>query len=98
MNDSKGKGINLYYWLNRNREVDFILESGKTVTAIEVKSGKKESTLEGMEEFCKAFDVKRQLLVGGQGISIDEFLTFLIGFYNFGEYKNILFICHKIIG
>jgi predicted AAA+ superfamily ATPase len=75
VNDSKGKGINLYYWLNRNREVDFVLESGKTVVAIEVKSGKKEYTLEGMEEFCKAFDVKRQLLVGGQGISIDEFLA-----------------------
>jgi hypothetical protein len=32
-------------------------------------------TLKGMEEFSKAFKVKRQLLVGGQGIAIDEFLT-----------------------
>ncbi len=75
VNDSKGKGINVYYWLNRNREVDFVLQSGKTLVAIEVKSGKKEYTLEGMEEFCKTFRVKRQLLVGGQGIAIDEFLT-----------------------
>ena len=74
-NDSAGKGINLYYWLSRNREVDFILESGKTVVAIEVKSGKKEYTLEGMAEFCKHFSVKRQLLVGGHGIAIDEFLA-----------------------
>lgn len=74
-NDSAGKGINLYYWLSRNREVDFILESGKTVVAIEVKSGKKEYTLEGMAEFCNHFSVKRQLLVGGQGIAIDDFLA-----------------------
>jgi len=41
VNDSEGKDINIYYWLNRNREVDFVLESGETVVAIEVKSGKK---------------------------------------------------------
>jgi uncharacterized protein len=75
VNDSKGKGINVYYWLNRNREVDFVLESGKKLVAIEVKSGKKKYTLEGMEEFCKTFKVKRQLLVGGQGIKIGEFLA-----------------------
>ena len=75
LNDSKGKGIDVYYWLNRNREIDFVLESGKTVVAIEVKSGKKEYTLKGIEDFCKTFDVKRQLLVGGQGIAIEEFLA-----------------------
>jgi uncharacterized protein len=74
VNDSKGKGINVYYWLNRNKEVDFVLESGKTVVAIEVKSNKKKYTLQGMEDFCKTFNVKRQLLVGGQGIAIEEFL------------------------
>jgi predicted AAA+ superfamily ATPase len=75
INDSKGKGIDIYYWLNRNKEVDFVLESGKTVVALEVKSSKKEYTLQGMEDFCKAFDVKRQLLVGGQGLAIEEFLA-----------------------
>jgi predicted AAA+ superfamily ATPase len=75
VNDSKGKGIDIYYWLNRNKEVDFVLESGKTIVALEVKSNKKEYTLQGMEDFCKAFDVKRQLLVGGQGIAIEEFLA-----------------------
>ncbi len=75
VNDSRGKGINVYYWLNRNKEVDFILESGKRLVAIEVKSGKKKYTLEGMEEFSRTFKVKRQLLVGGQGIAIGEFLS-----------------------
>ncbi|MBM3712593.1 MAG: ATP-binding protein [Actinobacteria bacterium] len=75
VNDSKGKDISVYYWLNRNREVDFVLESGNTLVAIEVKSGKKRNTLEGMEEFCRTFKVKRQLLVGQQGIAIGEFLA-----------------------
>lgn len=75
INGARGKGINVYYWLNRNREVDFVLESGKTVVAIEVKSGTKEYTLDGIDEFCKTFDVKRQLLVGGQGIAIEDFLA-----------------------
>jgi len=75
VNDSKGKDISVYYWLNRNREVDFILESGNTLVAIEVKSGKKRNNLEGMEEFCRTFKVKRQLLVGQQGIAIGEFLA-----------------------
>ena len=75
LNDSRGKGINVYYWLDRNAEVDFVLQKGMDVTAVEVKSGKKDYTLRGMERFCRQFDVKRSLLVGGQGIAIDEFLS-----------------------
>ncbi|MBM3705408.1 MAG: ATP-binding protein [Actinobacteria bacterium] len=75
VNDSKGKDISVYYWLNRNKDVDYVLESGDTLVAIEVKSGKKRNTLEGMEEFCRTFKVKRQLLVGQQRIAIGEFLA-----------------------
>ncbi|OQA21213.1 MAG: Archaeal ATPase [Actinobacteria bacterium ADurb.Bin346] len=75
VNDSKGKDISVYYWLNRNREVDFVLESGKILVAIEIKSGKKRNTLEGMDEFCRIFKVKSRLLVGQQGITISEFLA-----------------------
>ncbi|MCJ7778721.1 MAG: DUF4143 domain-containing protein [Sedimentisphaerales bacterium] len=75
LNSARGKEIEIFYWLDRNREVDFILRCGKFVTAIEVKSGHKRYTFPGMEAFCKTFDVKRQLLVGEQGISFEEFLT-----------------------
>jgi hypothetical protein len=74
VNDSKGKGIEVYYWLNQNREVDFVLQSGNAVVPIEVKSSDKQGALDGMEQFCQAFKVKRRLLVGGQGIAIEEFL------------------------
>ena len=75
VNDGKSKHIEVFYWLDRNREVDFILRLGKSITAIEVKSTAKSYTLPGMETFCKTFEVKRRLLVGGQGISLDEFLV-----------------------
>ena len=75
VNDGKSKHIEVFYWLDRNREVDFILRLGKSITAIEVKSTAKSYTLPGMEIFCKTFEVKRRLLVGGQGISLDEFLV-----------------------
>jgi len=75
VNSSKGKSIDVYYWLNRNREVDFVLSSGKYIVAIEVKSGTHKYTVKSLEDFCREFKVKRKLLVGEQGISLSEFLA-----------------------
>jgi len=65
----------LFYWRDRNREVDFVVKAGKTITAIEVKSGRRQMTLPGMEAFAAAFKSKRLLLVGGDGIPVKEFLS-----------------------
>lgn len=67
--------FNLFYWRDRNREVDFVVRSGHRLIAIEVKSGRSTDTLPGMEAFASQFNPHRQLLVGGDGISIEEFLT-----------------------
>jgi predicted AAA+ superfamily ATPase len=74
LNTSFGSDIELTYWRERSQEVDFILRQGKTITAIEVKSGRRPEALPGMEAFAKQFKPKRKLLVGGQGIPLDEFL------------------------
>ncbi len=65
----------LFYWRDRNREVDFVVRAGRRLTAIEVKSGRATDTLPGMEAFANAFKPQRKLLVGGDGIPVDEFLT-----------------------
>jgi predicted AAA+ superfamily ATPase len=65
----------LYYWRDGNREVDFVLRFQRELTAIEVKSGRLTGSLPGMEAFASAFKPKRCLLIGGDGIPIDEFLT-----------------------
>jgi len=65
----------LFYWRDGNNEVDFILRSGRAVTAIEVKSGRARDALSGLGAFAAAFKPKRKLLVGGDGIALDEFLS-----------------------
>jgi predicted AAA+ superfamily ATPase len=75
LNSSFGTNISVSYWRERNHEVDFVLRQGKSVVAIEVKSGARRAALPGMEAFAKACKPKRQLLVGGQGIPLEEFLA-----------------------
>ena len=65
----------LFYWRDRNREVDFAVRAGRMVTAIEVKSGRARGTLAGMAAFAEAFQPERRLLVGGDGIDVAEFLS-----------------------
>ncbi|WP_308387595.1 ATP-binding protein [Acidithiobacillus sp. AMEEHan] len=65
----------LYYWRERNREVDFVVKTGRRLVAIEVKSGRVREMPAGMAAFAEAFRPKRTLLVGGDGIALDEFLA-----------------------
>lgn len=74
LNSAAGIGVEVHYWLDRNREVDFVLVKGDATVAIEVKSGRREIAFPGIESFARVFPVKRQLLVGAQGIALEEFL------------------------
>ena len=65
----------VHYWRERNREVDFVVRRGRTLAAIEVKSGRAPDTLPGMAAFSDAFGPARQLLVGGDGIDVGSFLA-----------------------
>ena len=67
--------VGLFYWRDRNREVDFVVRAGRQLTAIEVKGGRARQAFPGMEAFASAFRPNRQLLVGGDGIPLEEFLT-----------------------
>jgi hypothetical protein len=65
----------LFYWRERNREVDFVARAGRTLTAIEVKSGRRRDTLAGMDAFADSFKGARRLLVGSDGIALEGFLA-----------------------
>jgi uncharacterized protein len=65
----------LFYWRDRGQEVDFVVRSGSRLTAIEVKSGRAPQAHPGTATFAAAFKVRRTLLVGGDGISIEDFLS-----------------------
>lgn len=62
------------YWRERNREVDFVVRAGRAVVALEVKSGRGREMPTGLAEFAAAFRPARTLLVGGDGLPLEEFL------------------------
>lgn len=63
------------YWRERNREVDFVVRSGRRVVAIEVKSSRAQVEQAGLAAFREAFNPDRILLVGGDGIALEDFLS-----------------------
>jgi uncharacterized protein len=65
----------LYYWRERGAEVDFVVKSRSRLTIIEVKSGRVPQAHAGTAAFASAFKVQRTLLVGGDGISVENFLS-----------------------
>jgi predicted AAA+ superfamily ATPase len=67
--------IELFYWRERNHEVDFVVRRGKRVVAIEVKSGRAPTTFPGLAAIDRAFKIQRLLVVGGDGIPLADFLT-----------------------
>jgi len=67
--------LELYYWRERDREVDFVVESHGRRTAIEVKSGRAGDSLPGLDAFVSAFGESRRLLVGAGGIDVEAFLS-----------------------
>lgn len=75
LNSSIGQGITVSYWREGNQEVDFVLQQGEQIVALEVKSGRAPDVLPGMAAFVKAYPKAQPLLVGGQGIGIEEFLS-----------------------
>ncbi len=65
----------LFYWRERNFEVDFVVKAGRSITAIEVKSGRAPLAHAGTAAFTQVFTVHRTLLVGGDGVSVEAFLS-----------------------
>lgn len=74
-NAAAGGEIELYYWRDRGKEVDFVVRAGSSLTAIEVKSARSREVHPGMTAFAEVFKPRRMLLVGAGGIALEDFLT-----------------------
>ena len=74
-NAAAARQCELFYWRDRNREVDFVVRAGNRLVAIEVKSGRAPRTLPGIDAFSDAHQPSRALLVGSGGIPIECFLS-----------------------
>ena len=68
------KRFEVFYWRERNDEVDYILRKKGVVVAIEVKSNAEKHTL-GLNKFKELFNPKVAFVVGDGGISAEEFLS-----------------------
>jgi len=77
VNASVGTNVQVFYWREGTKEVDFVLKEGKSVTAIEVKSGRRRENVQSLDSFMSLYRPKRVLLVGTGGIPLDEFLESL---------------------
>jgi uncharacterized protein len=75
VNEAQSEGIGVYYWREGQKEVDFVLKKGRSLAAIEVKSGQEGGALSGIDEFSKAFRPRKLLLIGAGGISLTKFLS-----------------------
>ncbi len=63
----------VYYWRHNDHEVDFVLQSSKKKVAIEVKSGRRQNN-QGLVVFGQLFHPEMELVVGGEALSIEQFL------------------------
>lgn len=63
------------YWRESPDEVDFVLNDGHRLLAIEVKSGRTYATPKGLGIFVGKYQKARQLIVGEGGIPLAEFLS-----------------------
>jgi predicted AAA+ superfamily ATPase len=64
----------VFYWRDRNDEVDFILRKNGSTVAIEVKSNAEKRT-EGLERFRQIFKPRNSFIVGDGGISAEDFFA-----------------------
>jgi hypothetical protein len=66
--------LDVFYWRDRNLEVDYVAQRGKTVVGFEVASGRRKDSVPGLGEFSRRYRPRRTLLVGAQGIPVADFL------------------------
>lgn len=74
LNSLAGTRTDVFYWRERGQEVDFVLSRNRRAVAIEVTSGRRKWSLSGLNQFKRKHRSARTLLVGGQGIPLEEFL------------------------
>lgn len=72
----KDSQTEVLYWRDRGKEVDYVVQRGPHLTAIEVKSGRRRDSLSGMEAFRKVATGEVSMnLVGADGTPLEAFLS-----------------------
>lgn len=72
------EGFQVNWWRENNDEVDFVLQRGEALTAIEVKSGAERSQ-SGMGKFLMKYPRAKRIVVGGSAAGACGIEEFLLG-------------------
>lgn len=67
--------IKVHYWRKSPHEVDFVLQQGRRLLAVEVKSGRRRRSISGLGAFKEQFPSADTMVVGTGGIPLEEFLS-----------------------
>lgn len=73
LNHAEEADYKVYYWREKDKEVDFVIESNRQCVAIEVKSGLRTANT-GLPAFTERFKPRHALVVGSGGVPVEEFL------------------------
>jgi predicted AAA+ superfamily ATPase len=75
LRSTQAKGGSLFYWSQGDAEVDFVLERGGAVTAVEVKAGRIDKLHRGMQLFSDKYSPQTTVLIGEGGLDLESMLS-----------------------
>lgn len=67
--------VSITWWRERNLEVDFVVSDGRKTLAVEVASGRRKGSVPGLAAFIRQYPEARPLLIGGQGMRLEDALA-----------------------
>jgi uncharacterized protein len=76
VNNNPGKTVEIFYWRDRDHEIDFVLRQGEKVLGIEVKTASRQSS-KGRGPFLKKFTAHEVITtaVGGGDIPVEALVS-----------------------
>jgi predicted AAA+ superfamily ATPase len=72
-NSFVGGNVEVTYWRERGVEVDFVIQRGSEIVALEVKSGAPRHARSGLQAFRNEFTPKAAFLIGSGGMPLEDF-------------------------
>lgn len=69
------RDMEVTWWREGDREVDYVLADRSRVLAIEVAGGRRKAGVPGLSAFDQRFGPARKILIGGQGLALETALS-----------------------
>lgn len=74
LNNTFGSPIHVYYWREGGSEVDFVLEKGNQIIALEVKCTRTKGVVSGMKKFIQLYKPQKTYVIADNGLCLEDFL------------------------